>query len=488
MPHEARYSEIKVPEFINHEETWQRYSTLQAGGTPLIDELPKIDNEPDEQLKQRKRIAVDFAALKNEIQGQVDILNLSDMKTSVENSQKVDDIFQAKNTGVDGQNATAMSFMLNCVLPTALTYGKAYVVVDRVAMQPGLSEAEAEKTAAPYAYVLSPLELPAFSFSDPQRQTITQAITRGLLPIEHDEIGFVTSNQPTWTLWQNDRIFIQNEKGDLIGQPDAQGGFTEPFRANTIGRVPIIKFELNDSFLADLWEAVISMLHHFSLASHGGSNQIYGMLTVFSDSTVKIIDASANAGLQLGQDDKIQMVNSPVEGLEFNLKLVEQVKMQLKRLFRKRMASMTAKAVQESGVAKKVDQAPQEAFSKFLANSIKDFLPELASLFAAYVDPTNQNNLEINTELPQEFVSRDRAADFDNMNAVLMWQPKTEADWIAKEKRLRDLSGNEEKMSKEDVKAANEELIVKAKEFFANLEPVDPNGLTDNDLNNSELE
>ena len=90
--------------------------------------------------------------------------------------------------------------------------------------------------------------------------------------------------------------------------------------------------------------------------------------------------------------------------------------------------------------------------------------------------------------MPQEFVSRDRAADFDNMNAVLMWQPKTEADWIAKEKRLRDLSGNEEKMGAEDVKAANEDLVKAAKEFFANLEPVDTNGLTDNDLKTSEPE
>jgi len=446
MPHLAK---ISVPEYENNKPKWNKFSWLNEGGDALIAQMRALPEETVLALQNRQALAVDFADISGEVQSQIDILTQSGISVEINNNDVLADLFAAKDgMGVDGNGSTLMQFMLMEILRPALIYGRSYPIVDRTALPPGLSQIQVEKMENPYSYVLNPLEVPAFQYTNSLKTEFRAVISKTLEETHSDPNGFPDGEEDFFTLWTWEQTVKQNRKGDQI-----------QVVPNEIGVVPILRFELGQSFLKNLWNPVMSMMEHFSLASLGGSSQIYGMMAIFSNQAAKTIDAGFNKALHLPVDAKIQVIHTPVEGIKYNADFADRIKKHIDKTLKNNMISMTVTAVQQSGVSKKMDQIGQEQFSHFLASEIERFLPRYVQLFARYLTPDKIESTDVKTHIPEQFVTRDR--DGDRKDAEFLsskFNPSTDAQLQASSQTIRELTGIEDNMTPDEIMKDNEEI------------------------------
>jgi len=153
-----------------------------------------------------------------------------------------------------------------------------------------------------------------------------------------------------------------------------------------------------------------------------------------------------------------------VDGLQFNMSLVDKLQQQIDKILTGRIYSMSVAALEQSGASKRMDNVCQENFSSYLADQVLRFAPSLVNLFGAYL---GMEDIEVETYSPDEFIVQDRDADrLDATYFSTNYQAETSRQWIAQQKRIRKLSGLETMMSKEDIDADNEELATKAEKLF----------------------
>lgn len=445
MPH---LKEITVPEYDRNLITWERMKTMHLGGDTLIAQMRPLPEETATAVTNRQSLAIDFADISGEIQRQIDILTLSGLSIEVEDNEKLSAVFAADDgRGVDGQGSTLIHFMLNDILSPALTYGRCYPIVDRTFLTPGLTEFQAEQMENPYGYVLNPLEVPAWQWTSTLKTEFKSVITKTHEMTHKDIDGFADGEEDFFTQWTWEMTLKENEKGDQIAAVP-----------NLIKKVPILVFDLRQSFLKNLWNPVMAMLEHFSLASIGGASQIYGMPIVFSDAAATTIDAGFNKALSLPEKARFEIHNTPVEGIKYNAEFAEIIKDHINKLLKNSMRSMTVGGVQQSGISKKMDQIGQEQFSHFLAHEIERFAPRLVNLFALYLTPDKLENKVI-TNIPEQFVMRDREEDRKDAEFLsTKFKPTTDAQLRAATQTIRELTGIEENMTAEEIRKDNDEI------------------------------
>ena len=220
MPDNAiKYSEVQVPQYRSMKDKWEQFRIIEASGEPLIRAMKMLPEEDKTALGHRQMLAVDFFAGKNHIQHQIDILAQGGIGIKVTNNDDLNDIFQAtKGKGVNGRGQTLINFLLNDVLRTALTYGRTFVVVDRQIISSVITESQAASLEAPYAYTLTPLQVPAWKNASLLGRQMAQVIFKSSRPSKTDALGFASETEPAWTFWNQDTIAVQDIKGKPITQ------------------------------------------------------------------------------------------------------------------------------------------------------------------------------------------------------------------------------------------------------------------------------
>jgi len=459
MP-DKRFSEIVSEEYTRNKDRWNRYRVLVGDSELLIDEIMQLPGEDTIALNNRKESAYDPVVLRNKIQEQKDILHLSGLAFKLNDSDSISSIFTAENgIGVNGKTQTLRNFLINDVLSTALEYKKAYVVVDRLPIDADQSQADAANNPAPYAYVLNPLQVPAWMFTDSVSMNIHQAITtcRDVTPM--DIRNFDDPECEQWTHWSNEEIISQIKDGRTIRK-----------QKNTLGFVPIAVFEIEESLLQDLYKPTMAAVSLTGSMLKGAGSQTYGNLFIFSNGDVNGINMDESSAIQLPLDSKVQYERTPVDGLEFARNLIKEIKGDINEQFKKKMVSMTANAVQQSGISKKMDTLTQEQFSAHLAKRLEEFAPQMAKLFGAYMEPSKAE-FDFVTEIPKEFVSRDREADrMDADFLSVKFVPTTKTQFVTLSKLLRKRAGLEDVMSPDDITTDDKEIEIEAEAAKGEIE------------------
>ena len=455
----AKLSEIQVPEYTGNLEKWRQYELLVNSGPELYACLPRVINEDDDAHKERILQAVDTIRWADIIQKQIDIQQQSPLTITVKNDARINEFINSNKAsdgaGVDGDKGSLKDFMLNSVLRTALAYRYAWVITDRFGAIPeGQNQAQAEaENPMPTSYVIPPQDVPAWAFEPGSQCRVSSCITKIRRPSEMWGLGFVRSEEAAWMLWTPDMVITQDRDGNELEARD-----------NALGIVPICRFGLNDSLMRGMWRNTLEVMNHLSLAGSGAANQIYGLLVISSDR--QLSNVNLYGGLQIEAGGKADMVNSPVEGIKFNVDLAEKYQQQIEKALNRRMFSMTVTALQQSGASKKMDSVGEEQFAAYLGSEIKTFFPEIVRHYFAYEGLTIEPDVVV--DLPDEYVIQDRAADREDAKYLSeSYDPKTKRQWIAREKRLRKLSGAESNMSDKEIADDDKELEEAADRLFA---------------------
>lgn len=447
-----KLSAIRSPEYEALLPVWEEYRRLVCGGNLLYDALPQEDNEDNEAWKRRRAHCVDLVAWSKTLQKQIDILALAGIVMRTDDPRLGAVVAGDGAPGVDGCGSSMLSFMLDKVLRSALAYQRAFVVVDRAAgVSSEMSQADAEALPMPYAYVLEPDKVPAVTYANSASKEIVHAITVSSVPVRFWSNGMPREYAPVWIEWRPDGIRVEDENGTLVRES-----------VNKLGVVPILEFSLNDSLLRDMYRLTMEIMNHYSLAGSGAAQQVYGLPVVCSDKAMDKVNMTQ--GLMLGKGDTFQLHQSPVDGLKFNVEMVNKLQEQVDKVLTGRIYSMSVTALQQSGASKRMDNICQENFSAYLADNLLRFAPQLTNLMGAYI---GQPEVEMDLSAPDQFVSQDR--DSDRQDATYFstqYQAETTRQWIAQQQRIRVLSGLESNMTAEEVAEDNEELEAKAERLF----------------------
>lgn len=466
-------SQIESQEYTENKNRWNQYRVLVGESAVLIDEIMQLPGEDNVALINRKESAYDPIVLRNKVQEQLDILHLSNVNFHLNDSDSISAIFTAENgIGVNGKTQTLRNFLINDVLKTALEYGRAYIVVDRLPIAENQSNADAAMNPTPYAYVLNPLQVPAWMFTDNISMNINQAITtcRDVTPM--DIRTFDDPDCEQWTHWTDEEIITEMDDGKIIRK-----------QPNTLGFVPIAVFELDNSILQDLYKPTMAAVSLTGSMMKGAGSQTYGNLFIFSNGDVNGLNMDESSAVQLPIDSKVQYERTPVDGLKFARELIKEIKGDINEQFKKKMVSMTSTAVQQSGVSKKMDTLTQEQFSAHLAKRLEEFAPQIVKLFGAYMEP-NKEDFDFVTEIPKEFVSRDREADrLDADFLSVKYVPDTKTQFVTLSKLLRKRAGLEDVMSPDEIAADNKEIDVQAEAAKGEIEMPKETGPIDGGLN-----
>jgi len=439
-----------VPEFTSRKDEWDRYRRLYDGGQAIISQLPKISTaETEENYKNRQKYAVNLANPSNEVQRQKDVLTLSDFEIKTDN----DKLNQFLQSGVDGGTKTFTQWMIDDVLGTALVYGRCFPVVDRAILEGPITEAQAEMQDNPYSYVLSPLQVPAWTYADNSCTKLIQAISLVKDVSKVDELGFAEELDDVYTLWRANEIQVQYESDSM----------QDVVKANPLGIIPISIFQLKDSFFHDIWYSVLTSMQHFTIASKAGQNQI-GMLIVSSDKAIPQIDVGNFSALRIPEKASSKMEYSSVEGIQKNLDIADMLKSQIGKQLKNNMATMSLETIQQSGVSKKQDQLVQEAFSSYCAHSLVAYAPQVLDLYAAFL---GINQYSVDAIIPEEFVSKSLDEDRLRLETLTQsYKPQTAKEYVAWAKETRDLSGIERKMDLETITEDDAEIEAQAQAKF----------------------
>jgi hypothetical protein len=337
--------------------------------------------------------------------------------------------------------------LISDVLKTALAYGKCYIVVDRMPVMEGLTQAEAEAfNSQPYIYVVPPTAAPAVSYDD--RGELDRIIIHQteLDPYEQLE-GFSISEREVYTLWEPSRVIKEDANGDLISVTEI-----------TTGKLMVLEFALNQSFFRNLYSSTIQALQHWSMSSTGAQRAVFGLPVIFSGAELKRLDMGLGKGLQLAQDDKFEIHTTETGIIEKNKELANAMESFIQYQLHQRIEEganvySTAKA---SGVSKARDKDSQEAFSAYLGEELSALLPRIVDLFAAYY---GKEGVETTVVLPEKYVIQDPAEDRERAKAVsLDFTPETEAQFVAAKKVERKYFGLEDVMTEEEIAKDDKEL------------------------------
>jgi len=453
-----------VPEYKRNLCTWDKYRRMLAGGREIAEKLPKISpSEETDNYINRLLFAINLASPANELQRQLDILTTSGFEIKTDNP-KMNEFLEG---GVDGNAKTFTQWLIDDVLYYGLAYGSCFPVIDRQRVEvEQLTIAQAEQLPNPYGYVLTPMQVQAWKFASPSEKSIIRAISKVMDVSCYCDFGFPSGESAFYTLWDTDYVALYNDKGEKVEE-----------RMSQLSMHNMTYFELSESFFHDIWDALITSMQHFTIASKAGQNQI-GLLVVSSNTPIPQVDVGNNAGLRIPEKGTATMISSPVEGIQKNLDISQLLRDQISRQLKNNMVSMSISRVEQSGESKKQDNLVQEAFSHYLANQLVSFAPQVLDRFAEYLAI---DSYSIDAFIPEQFVSK--SLEEDRLQAQYLsseFRPQTATQYKAWTKALRDLSGIEGKMSADELTADDIEIEAQAQSKFdlmnSALEMSDPSG------------